>query len=66
MEYIVAGDFEVCGKIKTCLITSCHSEKTARELVEKYKANPPDDCLGNVRLVIEESDKCWWNNGTCD
>ena len=60
-DYFIAGDFEVCGKVTSCLISLCYSEERANELLPKYLENPPKDCLGNIRIEKEESKKAWWN-----
>ena len=62
-DYFIVGDYEVCGKVSTCLIELAGTdEATAKEKLEKVIANPPENCLGNICLKKEEKEKCWWND----
>lgn len=66
-DYFVCGDYEVCGKIKSCLISICGSdEEHAKKVLEDKIANPPKDCLGNIHIEKEEVSACWWNQGSLD
>ena len=61
-DYFVVGDYEVCGKIQGCLIYVCGTdEEHAKKVLENTVANPPKECLGNIRLEKELSNDCWWN-----
>lgn len=62
-DYFVVGDFEVCGKVSGCLIRCAgkDNEERANEVLAEVIANPPKNCLGNIRLEKEKSEDCWWN-----
>lgn len=66
-EYVIGGDFEICGKVHSCLIELCgkDKEKTAKRFLE-IKANPPENCLGNIRVEAKIPEDCWWNQGNLD
>ena len=66
-EYVIGGDYEICGKIHSCLIALCGTSKenAAKKFLE-IKANPPKDCLGNIRIEAKKSKDCWWNQGNLD
>ena len=62
-DYFIVGDYEVCGKVRTCLITLAGTdEEIAKEKLEKVIANPPENCLGNIHIEKEEKEKYWWND----
>ena len=61
MNYVVSGNYEICGKIQECLIKVCATEEQAIEEVNKLKLNPPQDCLGNIRYTEQKTKDCWWN-----
>lgn len=66
-DYFICGDYEVCGKIKSCLICLCGSdEEHAKKVLADKIANPPKDCLGNIHIEKEEVSACWWNQGGLD
>ena len=66
-EYFICGDYDVCGKIESCLISICGCDKEhAEKVLEKTIANPPKNCLGNIHIEQEEINKCWWNKGNLD
>ena len=66
-SYFICGDYEVSGKISTCLICTCGcKEEHAKKVLEEIVANPPKDCLGNIHIEKEESSACWWNKGNLD
>ena len=66
-DYFICGDYEVCGKVRTCLICTCGiNEEHAKKVLEKTIANPPKGCLGNIHVEKEEVKKCWWNQGNLD
>ena len=66
-DYFICGDYEVCGKIVSCLIYTCGcNEENAKEVLEKTIANPPERCLGNIHIEKEERENCWWNQGNLD
>ena len=67
-DYFVCGDFEVCGRIESCLISviSNGNKETAKKELAQIIANPPADCLGNIHLEKEEKEGCWWNMGGLD
>lgn len=66
-DYFICGDYEVCGKISSCMICICGgNEEHAKKVLEETKANPPKDCLGNIHIEKEESSACWWNQGNLD
>ena len=66
MDYFIVGDFNVCGKVKSCLIRICANEEQAKEKLEYFKANPPSECLGNIRIKSAKKENCWWNQGGLD
>ena len=66
MDYFIVGDFNICGKIKGCLIRLCANEEQAKTDLEHIKANPPSDCLGNIRIECDKKEDCWWNQGNLD
>ena len=62
-DYFVVGDYNICGKVKQSLIRVVgRTEERAKEELEKILANPPKDCLGNIHIEKEETEKCWWND----
>lgn len=62
-DYFVVGDYEVCGKVRTCLIELAGTtEEHAKETFEKVIANPPERCLGNIHIEKELKENCWWND----
>lgn len=63
--YIV-GDYNICNKIMSCLIILCANEEQAKKDLEKIKANPPKDCLGNIHIESDNNENCWWNQGNLD
>ena len=65
-EYFIVGDFNVCGKIKSCLIRLCGTEERAKKTLPEIIANPPEGCLGNIRIESDDWDNCWWNQGGLD
>ena len=66
-DYFVVGDFEINGKAHTCLIKMYGgNEQLAVEGLAEVKRNPPEDCLGNIRLEKEKKENCWWNQGGLD
>lgn len=66
-DYFICGDYEVNGKIEICLICTCGTNgEHAKKVLEEKIANPPSDCLGNIHIEKEESEKCWWNCGNLD
>ena len=66
-EYVIGGDYEICGKVQAFLIELCgkNKEKAAKRFLE-IKANPPANCLGNIRIEAKISEDCWWNQGNLD
>lgn len=65
-SYYIVGDFNICGKVKSCLITLCANKERAQMKLEQIKANPPADCLGNICIESNNSANCWWNQGWLD
>lgn len=62
-DYFVVGDYNICGKVKQCLIRLAGStEERAKEILIEVQANPPQNCLGNIHIEREEKQKCWWND----
>jgi hypothetical protein len=66
MDFFIVGDFNICGKIQSCLIVLCANEEQARQKLEEIKTNPPADCLGNIHIKSEAKQRCWWNQGNLD
>lgn len=62
-DYYIVGDFNICGKVKSCLIfVAGRTEEQAEAGLKRVLANPPKDCLGNIHIKKEETAKCWWND----
>ena len=61
-DYFICGDYEINGQVECCLICTCgKNEEHAKKVLEEQIANPPINCLGNIHIEKEESEKCWWN-----
>ena len=60
-DYFIVGDFNICGNVQSCLIQLCVNESRAHKDLEYVIANPPKDCLGNIRIESDDSENCWWN-----
>lgn len=62
-DYFVVGDYEICGKIQSCLIRCAgkDDEERANKVLAEVIANPPKNCLGNIHLEKDKSEDCWWN-----
>lgn len=65
-DYFIVGDYNICGKIQTCLIRLCANETQAQEQLKEVIANPPEKCLGNIHIESADSENCWWNQGSLD
>lgn len=67
-EYYIVGDYKLnCGRIESCLISVCGTDKEhAERSLARTLANPPSDCLGNIQLKSERKEQCWWNMGRLD
>ena len=66
-NYIISGDFEICGKVQTCMIEMCGpSKENAEKYLDKTLKNPPVDCLGNIHIEEVKENDCWWNKGWLD
>lgn len=61
-DYYVVGDYNICGRVMGCMICLAGSdEKEAVAILEKTIANPPKNCIGNIRLEKDKKENCWWN-----
>lgn len=66
-DYFICGNYEVCGKIHSCLIYTCGSDENhAQKVLAETIANPPERCIGNIHIEKEEVSACWWNKGNLD
>lgn len=65
-SYYIVGDYNICGKITSCLIILCANKEQAKEDLKTIIANPPKDCLGNIHIESDNSENCWWNQGSLD
>lgn len=69
-DYIIVGDFEIYGKIESCLIRVCGEDKKhAEEILDRMLNNPNKDDLydlnkpnfrGNLHIEVEYDG--WWND----
>ena len=54
-QYAIVGDYEICGKIQTCLIRLVLGDKEhAEKVLEKELTNPPKDAK-NVRIFFKQN-----------
>lgn len=60
-NYFIVGDFNICGKVKSCLIKLCVNETQAHKDLEYVTSNPSKDCLGNIHIESEDTETCWCN-----
>lgn len=70
-EYIVVADYELYGKVKTCLVCVAGKEERAKEVLAEILAGNPrySDLLGkgvNPRLEVVEPAEQWWHQGGLD
>lgn len=70
-EYIVVADYEIYGKVKTCLVCLAGNEERAKEVLAEILAGNPrySYLLGkgvNPRLEEVEPKDQWWNQGGLD
>jgi hypothetical protein len=65
--YEITGDYEVCGKISHCLVqlVCASTDEEANITYEKVLANPPKDCLGNIKIAKSKPD-AWYKNSNLD
>ena len=68
-EYIVVGDYMVCGKPSECLVTLCgKSIDEANEILHRMLTNPTENDIRlikdgkNLRIKEVESKTAWWND----
>ena len=64
-SYYIVGDFVTVNKVESCLICLT-TESTKEKDLERIKNNPPKDCLGNIKIEYDNSENCWWNQGSLD
>ena len=68
--YHIMADFEICGKIRNCLIYGWMTgEEKAKEVLDRILNNPTEQDLMNTRgatnLHIEtDTETPWWWEGT--
>ena len=70
-EYIIVADYEIYGKVSTCLVLLCgkdraHAEKVLNDMLttDKYKRHLANGV--NPRIREKVSKECWWNQGGLD
>ena len=52
-QFAIVGDYEICGKTKTCLIKIVlGGEELAQNSLEEVLANPPKDAK-NIRIFCK-------------
>lgn len=71
-EYIIVGDYNINGKVRSCLVRPCDTDNfdKANMTLSRMKNNPNENDLALIRigknLRLEKLPKkdCWWNDYT--
>lgn len=70
LTYKIVGDYNICGKDRTCLIRLCANETDAKaklnEVLENKIAYCGTDIKGNPYIIVENDDGDEWYYGYTD
>ena len=67
--YKVCADYNICGKVSTCLVALAINEEDANRKLEEAKNNShtyENGYIGNLRVAVEEDDGTEWYYGYTD